>query len=215
MSWSARVGDVGMRIGIVGAGHIGGTAAKLFAKAGHLVAVSNSRGPATLASLVSSIGPNAKASSVVEAVQFGEAVLLALPYRKIDSLPPAESFAGKIVIDAMNPYSAVGRVMDLGESTSSEEVAKRMPGAHLVKAFNTMGWNTLASGSRPAHEERLVVFIAGEDAAAKATVAKLIDEIGFASLDTGSLREGGRRQQPGTRIYGRPMTVREAKQILR
>src|SRR2546425_1280920 len=134
MSWSARVGDVGMRIGIVGAGHIGGTAAKLFAKAGHLVAVSNSRGPATLASLVSSIGPNAKASSVVEAVQFGEAVLLALPYRKIDSLPPAESFAGKIVIDAMNPYSAVGRVMDLGESTSSEEVAKRMPGAHLVTA---------------------------------------------------------------------------------
>ena len=114
-----------MRIGIVGAGHIGGTAAKLFAKAGHQVALSNSRGPATLASLVSSIGPSAKATSVVEAVKFGEAVLLALPYRKMDALPPAESFAGKIVMDAMNPYSAVGGVMDLGDSTSSEEVAKR------------------------------------------------------------------------------------------
>ena len=203
-----------MRIGVIGAGHIGGTAAKLFANAGHQVAVSNSRGPATLASLVSSIGPNAKAMSVVDAAKFGEAVLLALPYRKIDALPPAEVFGGKIVIDAMNPYSAVGRVMDLGESSSSEEVAKRMPGARLVKAFNTMGWNTLASGSRSAHEERLVVFIAGDDAAAKATVAKLIDEIGFASIDTGSLREGGRRQQPGCRIYGRPMTVRAAKQIL-
>ena len=203
-----------MRIGIVGAGHIGGTAAKLFARAGHQVAVSNSRGPATLASLVSSIGPNSKAMSTVEVVQFGEAILLALPYRKMDALPPGDSFAGKIVIDATNPYSAVGRVMDLGESTSSEEVAKRMPGARLVKAFNTMGWNTLASGSRPAHEERLVVFIAGDDAAAKAAVAKLIDEIGFASIDTGSLREGGRRQQAGTRIYGRPMTVREAKKIL-
>ena len=176
--------------------------------------MSNSRGPATLASLVSSIGPNSKAMSTVEVVQFGEAILLALPYRKMDALPPGDSFAGKIVIDAMNPYSAVGRVMDLGESTSSEEVAKRMPGARLVKAFNTMGWNTLASGSRAAHEERLVVFIAGDDAAAKAAVAKLIDEIGFASIDTGSLREGGRRQQPGTRIYGRPMTVREAKKIL-
>ena len=84
----------------------------------------------------------------------------------------------------------------------------------LLKAFNTMGWNTLASGSRPSPEERLVVFIAGDDAAAKAAVAKLIDEIGFASIDTGSLREGGRRQQPGSPIYGRPMTVREAKKIL-
>jgi predicted dinucleotide-binding enzyme len=203
-----------MRIGVIGAGHIGGTAAKLFAKAGHQVAVSNSRGPATLASLVSSIGPNAKAMSTIEAATFGEAVLLALPYRKMDALPPAEVFAGKIVIDAMNAYSGVGRVMDLGESTSSEEVAKRMQRARLVKAFNTMGWNTLASGSRPAREERLVVFIAGDDAAAKAAVAKLIDEIGFASVDTGSLREGGRRQQPGSPIYGRPMTVREAKKIL-
>src|SRR5881396_3441841 len=156
-----------MRIGIVGAGHIGGTAAKLFAEAGHQVSVSNSRGPATLASLVSSIGPNAKAMSVVEAVKFSEAVLLALPYRKMETLPPAELFAGKIVIDATNPYSAVGRVMDLGESTSSEEVAKRMPAARLVKAFNTMGWNTLASGSRPSREERLVVFIAGDDTSAK------------------------------------------------
>src|SRR5438128_728759 len=113
-----------MRIGIVGAGHIGGTAAKLFAKAGHQVAVSNSRGPATLVSLVTSIGSNAKATSVVEAIKFGEAVLLALPYRKMDALPPAESFAGTIVIDAMNPYGrreqhtanrleAVGELLDL------------------------------------------------------------------------------------------------------
>src|SRR5438128_11001782 len=108
-----------MRIGIMGARQIGGTAAKLFANAGHQVAVSNSRGPSTLASLVSSIGPNAKATSVVEAVKFGEAVLLALPYRKMDALPSGESFAGKIVIDATNPYSATGGVMNLGESTSS------------------------------------------------------------------------------------------------
>src|SRR5256712_8688095 len=203
-----------MRIGVGRAGRNGGAAARLSAGAGHQVAVSNAGGPATLASLVSSIGTNAKAMSTIEAVKFGEAILLALPYRKVDALPPGESFAGKIVIDATNPYSATGGVMSLGESTSSEEVAKRMPGARLATAFDTMGWNTLASGARPAHEERLVVFIAGDDAASKATVAKLIDEIGFASIDTGSLREGGHRQQPGSRIYGRPMTVREAKQIV-
>src|SRR2546430_15393682 len=139
----------GMRIGVVGAGHIGGTAAKLFAKAGHQVAVSNSRGPSTLASLVSSIGPSAKATSVVEAVKFGEAVLLALPYRKMDALPSAESVAGKIVIDAMNPYSAGGGVLDLGGSTSSEEVAQRMPAARLVEGLDTKGWNSLARGARP------------------------------------------------------------------
>jgi len=203
-----------VKIGIVGAGHIGGTAAKLFARAGHPVAVSNSRGPASLAPLVASIGSNAKAATSEDAVKFGDAVLLALPYRRMDQLPAGGLFAGKIVIDAMNPYSAVGRVMDLGDSTSSEEVAKRLPGARLVKAFNTMGWNTLASGSRPGYEDRLVVFIAGDDAAAKSTIAKLIDDIGFASIDTGSLRDGGRRQQPGSPIYGRPMTAREAKKIL-
>src|SRR5256712_2437546 len=194
-----------MRIGVVGAGHIGGGPARVLARAGHQVAVSISRGPATLASLVSSIGTNAKAVSTVEAVKFGEAILLALPYRKMDALPPGESFAGKIVIDATNPYSATGAVMNLGESTSSEEVAKRMPVARLVKAFNTMGWNTLASGARPAHEERLAVFIAGDDTAPKATVPQPIDSIGFPSTDTGSLRECGRRQQPRSRIYGRAM----------
>src|SRR2546426_3588477 len=169
-----------MQIGIVGAAHIGGTAGKLSAKPGHQVALSNPRGPATLASLVSSIGPSAKATSVVEAVKFGEAVLLALPYRKMEALPPAESFAGKIVMDAMNPYSAVGGVMDLGDSPSSEEVAKRMTAARLVKGFNTMGWNTLASGSRPAQQERLVVFVAGDESPAKTTVAKRSGENRFA-----------------------------------
>src|SRR2546430_13886998 len=114
-------------------------------------------------------------------------------------------------MDATNPYSETGGVMSLGESTSSEEVAKRMPGARLVKAFNTMGWNTLASGARPAHEERLVLFIAGDAAAAEAAGGKIIDEIGVASVDTGSLREGGDRQQPGSRTYRRPRTGREAK----
>ena len=204
-----------MRIGIIGAGHIGGTAAKLFARAGHDVAVSNSREPGSLDPLVSSIGPRAKATTPADAATFGDVVLLAIPYRKMDQLPPAERFAGKIVVDAMNPYSAAGRVTDLGESTSSEEVAKRLPDSRVVKAFNTMGWKTLETGGRSSSKDRLAVFVAGDDAAAKATVAKLIEEIGFAALDTGSLRDGGRRQQPGSPIYGRPMTASEGSEILR
>ena len=198
----------------MGAGHIGGTAAKLFVGAGHQVTVSNSRGPESLASLVASLGPKARAVIAPEAIRFGDVVLLAVPWRRKEELPAADLFAGKIAIDAMNAYSAVGRVEDLGEGTSSEEVAKRMPKARLVKAFNTMGWKTLETGSRPTEEDRLAIFLAGDDREAKAVVGKLIEEIGFAAIDTGSLREGGRRQQPGSPIYGRPLTAPQARDIL-
>src|SRR5256885_7658700 len=203
-----------LRIGIVGAGHIGGTAAKLFVGAGHQVTVSNSRGPESLASLVASLGPQARATIPSEAIRCGDVVLLAVPWRRKEELPAADLFTGKIAIDAMNAYSAVGRVEDLGEGTSSEEVAKRMPKARLVKAFNTMGWKTLETGSRLKGGDLLVIFFAGDDREAKSVVAKLIEEIGFAAIDTGSLREGGRRQQPGSPIYGRPLTAPQARDIL-
>lgn len=204
-----------MRIGILGAGHIGGTAAKQFVRAGHQVAVSNSRGPESLATLVESLGPGARAATPADAVRFGEVVLLAVLWRRKEELPAPDLFAGKIAIDAMNPYSPVGPVMDLGNDTSSEVVARGFPKARFVKAFNTMGWKTLETGSRPPGEDRLAIFIAGDDAEAKAVVSKLIEEIGFAPVDTGSLREGGRRQQPGSPIYGRPTTLKRARDILR
>jgi predicted dinucleotide-binding enzyme len=206
-----------VKIGIIGAGHIGGTAARRFVGAGHEIALSNSRGPGSLATLVTSIGRNVRAETPEGAAKFGEVILLAIPWRKLDELPSSDLFAGKIVIDAMNPYSAVGRVMDLGDQTSSEEVAKRMPKAHLVKAFNTIYWKALDTGSRPSAplDDRLAIFLAGDDPQAKAVVSKLIEEIGFAPIDTGSLREGGRRQEPGSPTYGRPMTAREARNILR
>lgn len=203
-----------VRIGIIGAGHIGGTAAKLFARAGHDVAVSNSRGPESLVQLTSSLGPNVKPSSPADAVAFGDVVLLAIPWRRKEELPAGDLFAGKMVIDAMNPYSSTGQVMDLGDRTSSEEVAKGLPGARLVKAFNTIYWRNLDTGSRPRPEDRMAIFVAGDDLEAKEVVSKLIDDIGFAPVDTGSLRDGGRRQEPGTPIYGRPLTLREAREIL-
>jgi predicted dinucleotide-binding enzyme len=206
-----------MRIGIIGAGHIGGTLAKLLAHSGHEVAVSNSRGPASLASLIASLGPEAHAETSEGAVRFGEVVVLAIPWRKKDQLPRGDLFTSKIVIDAMNPYNSFGQVTDLGERTSSEEVAKQMPKARLVKAFNTIFWRHLDTGSRPKAPmgDRQAIFIAGDDREAKGVVGKLIEDIGFAPIDTGPLREGGRRQQPGTRVYGQPLTAREARELFR
>jgi predicted dinucleotide-binding enzyme len=205
-----------MKIGIIGAGHIGATAARLFVRAGHEVAVSNSRGPESLRELVAELGERARALSVEDAARFGEVVLLAVPWRTPGALPSPRAVRGKVVIDAMNPYRDDGGLYDLGESTSSEEVAKRLPGARLVKAFNTIYYQHLATRGRPELpvDERHAIFVAGDDAEAKRVVSRLIEDIGFAPVDTGPLRAGGRRQQPNTAIYNRPMTGREARQAL-
>jgi predicted dinucleotide-binding enzyme len=199
-----------MKVGIIGAGHIGATLGRHFVAAGHEIAISNSRGPASLDSLVQSLGPRARAMTVDEAARFGEIVLLAVPWRTPEGLPAPGLVRGKVVIDAMNPYSAEGEVMDLGETNSSEVVARRLPGARLVKAFNTMYYHTLATEARAAGPNRLVLFVAGDDREAKRVVSDLIEQIGFAAVDTGNLREGGRKQQPGSPIYNHPMTVEEA-----
>jgi predicted dinucleotide-binding enzyme len=201
-----------MKIGIVGAGNIGGTAAELFASAGHEVVISNSRGPQSIASRVNSIGPTVTAKTVKDAVQFGEVILLAIPWRKRQELPSSELFEGKIVIDAMNPYSENFEVLDLGNSTSSEEVSKQLHTSSLVKAFNTIYYEHLRTkGRRDApKEDRFAIFVAGDDPKAKAVVSRLIEDIGFASVDSGSLREGGRKQQPGSPIYNNPMILEVA-----
>ena len=210
-----------MKIGIIGAGKIGATAARLFARAGHDVALSNSRGPRSLETVVAAINRDAgaeraRAATVDDAAAFGEVVLLAVPWRSPEALPAAERVRGKIVIDAMNPYAPDFSIIDLGDSTSSEETAKRLPGARLVKAFNTILWEHLGSQGHPElpRSERRAIFVAGDDAEAKAVVARLIEEIGFAPVDTGSLRDGGRRQQPGAPIYNRTMTAAEAERAL-
>jgi predicted dinucleotide-binding enzyme len=202
-----------MNIGILGAGHIGATTAELFTKAGHSVAISNSKEPESLASLVVSLGPHVKAVTAEEAVRFGDVVLLAIPWTKRDTLPDAQLFENKIVIDALNAYGPNGLV-DLGESTSSEMISWQLPGARLVKGFNTMNSGRLRSGGRTPGPDQLVLFIAGDDSEAKDVVARLIEEIGFAAVDTGFLHEGGRLQQAGSPIYNVPITVAEASKRL-
>lgn len=205
-----------MDIGIIGAGMIGATAARLFAKEGHAVALANSREPASLGGLVAEIGTAARAMTIDEAVAFGEVVLLAIPFGRYETLP-AERFASKIVVDAMNYYPQRDGHIDFGELTSSEVVARHLPGARLVKAFNTIYYQPLATGGRrdlPV-DDRLAIFVAGDDAEATDAVARLIEEIGFAPVATGALREGGQRQQAGSPIHNRQMTGSEARAALR
>ncbi|HEY1940332.1 MAG TPA: NADPH-dependent F420 reductase [Candidatus Angelobacter sp.] len=205
-----------MKIGILGAGNIGATAARLFVSAGHEVAISNSRGPESLRELVNELGPQAQAMTVTDAARFGEIVLLAVPWRTPEALPGPELLRNKIVIDAMNPYRPDGGFYDLEGSTSSEVVLKRIPGSRLVKAFNTIYYVHLAERGRKdlPLDERHTIYVAGDDAEAKKIVARLIEEIGFAALDTGSLREGGRLQEPDSPIYNKTYNAREARQFL-
>ena len=204
-----------MKIAIIGSGKIGGTAAKLFAASGHEVAIGNSRGPASLTSLVGEIGAHARAATVEDAAGFGQVVLVAIPFGKYRTLPAA-ALSGKVVIDAMNYYPERDGQIDLGTLTSSELVARYLAGARVVKAFNTMYFETLAGQGRPDRpiDDRLVLFLAGDNADAKAIVSHLIEEIGFAPIDSGSLSNGGRLQQPGSAIYNRPMTAGEARAAL-
>jgi predicted dinucleotide-binding enzyme len=207
-----------MKIGIIGAGNIGATAARLFARAGHEVAVSNSRGGAGLEALLADIGGGARATGTEEAARFGEVVLLAVPFGRYETLP-AGAFEGKVVIDANNYYpqrDGQFAQLDGGETTSSELLASHLKGARVVKGFNTIWFEHLkqqGDTSLPT-EERRAIFIAGDDAEAKRTVARLIEEIGFAAVDTGALGEGGRRQQVGTAVYNKELTAREAAEVL-
>jgi len=204
-----------MKIGIIGAGMVGGTLAHLLMPLGHEVAVSNSRGPASLEGMVAELGHRAQAMTVNDAAEWADLVVLAVPWRTPEALPPVSSVAGKIVVDAMNPYRAWGGTYDLGDSSSSEETRTRLPGARLVKAFNTIYFRHLATEGNTSlpDDKRRAIFVAGDDAEAKAAVAGLIRDLGFAAVDAGTLRDGV-KLQPGAPVYNQQLTGAEARQRL-
>ena len=205
-----------MRIGIIGSGNIGGTLARLLAGAGHEVVVSNSRGPESLAGLVAEIGPPATASTPAGAAEGGEVVVVAIPFFRYTALPAAQ-LAGRIVVDATNSYAGRdGSFPDIeaGRTGSSELLAATLPGANVVKAFNTIHFRHLAGDGVPIGTPgRRAIPIAGDDPAAKATVAGLIDQIGFDAYDAGSLADG-RRFDPGTPLFNVALTRDEVAAAL-
>jgi len=194
-----------VKIGIIGAGRIGSTLAAHLTRAGHDVAIANSRGPETLQDLIAELGERAQAASVADAARFGDLVVVAIPFKDYRDVP-TDAVAGKVVVDAMNYYpQRDGHIeqLDSGATTSSELLAEHLQGAFVVKAFNTIRWDVLRDAARPgAAEGHIGIPISGDDEAAKQEIDDLIAEIGFDGVDAGPLGAGGRKHQPGTEVYG-------------
>ena len=203
-----------MKIGIIGAGMIGATLARLFAEQGHEVVISNSRGPQTLDAVVNEIGHGVRAMTAEKAADFGDIVVEAIPYGHYKDLP-AILLAEKILISASNYYPDRDGIMDLNGRSQTELIALHLPATKVIKAFNTIWYQDLATqgdSSLPLGQRR-VIFLAGDDEEAKMLVASLIEAIGFAPLDTGSLAHS-KVQEPGAAIYNVDMTLDEARALL-
>lgn len=182
--------------GIIGAGNIGQTVAKHLIKAGFNVVISNSRGPASLKTVVDTLGGGAKAGSVEEVAK-ADIVLLSLPWTQVSSLTNVADWTNKIVIDATNHFITHApefQVADLKGKASSQIVAEYLPGARVVKAFNTIYFKILADDPKQAGGKR-VLFISGDDISSKSEVSDVIKTLGFAVIDLGDLANGSKLQQ--------------------
>jgi predicted dinucleotide-binding enzyme len=191
-------------LGFIGAGNIGGQLARLAVANGYEVVVSNSRGPQTLVDLVDELGDRARAGTVDEAAAGGDIVVVTIPLRAIHDVP-AEPLAGKTVVDTTNYYwQRDGHIAELDDesTTSSELLQAHLPQSHVVKAFNHIYASALTTDGTPSGTpDRRALVVAGDDAGAKAQVAKVMDRFGFDAVDIGPLAEGW-RIQPETPAYG-------------
>jgi hypothetical protein len=177
-------------IGIIGAGNIGRALARTALRAGRQVVIANSRGPESLAPVVADLGTGVSAGKVREAAAAG-IVAIAVRWTSVPAAISGLKWDGQPVIDATNAFNA-----DLDGRTSSEIVADLVPGARLVKAANTLAAEVLGADPHDTGGRR-VIFLSGDDAAAKAAVAELFDAVGFFPIDLGDLVTGGRMQQVG------------------
>ncbi len=205
-----------MRIGIIGAGQIGGNAAELWAKAGHEVMLSLSRTPGRLESLASQIGAKAQVGTPAEAANFGDVVMLSVPWSLIDDvLREAGSLQGKIVIDTTNQFGRGSELIPPG-MTAVRFNQNRMPGARVTKAYNTLTSGFQASASGRTGPDRVVMFLCGDDVEAKKVVSQLIEDSGFTPVDVGGLDEATPMEaprRPGA-VYGEEYHLDTARAFL-
>lgn len=194
-----------MRIGIIGAGNIGGNLTRRFAALGHEVSVANSRGPETLASLAQETG--ATAVSVQDAVRDKDLIVVTIPEKRIPDLPSG-LFAGVgpdvVVVDTGNyyPQQRDGRIEDIENGMPESRWVERQLGRPVIKAFNNIyARHLLERGQPQGRPGRIALPVAGDDPRAKAVVLRLVDELGFDGVDAGGLDESW-RQQPGSPVYG-------------
>lgn len=193
-----------MKIGIIGAGNIGGTLTRRFRELGNEVFVANSRGPETLADLAKQTG--AKPVTPLEAAQKGDVVIVTIPERNIPELPTnlfANVRKDVPIVDTGNyyPQQRDGKIADIENGMTESRWVERQLGRPVIKAFNNIYARHLLERGKPAGTKgRIALPVAGDDKAAKATVMRLVDELGFDPVDAGGLDESW-RQQPATPVY--------------
>lgn len=203
-------------IGFIGSGHIGSQLARLAVAQGYDVVMSNSRGPETLADLVTELGPQARAATPLEAATAGDLAVVTVPLAAIETIP-VEPLAGKVVVDTNNYYDIRdGHIAELDDesTTVSELLARHLPTSEVVKAFNHIQFSALTTEGQPTGTAgRRALVVAGDAPGARATVAKLIDSFGFDTVEVSPLSEGWRvqRDTPG---YGPRLTADELRTAL-
>jgi predicted dinucleotide-binding enzyme len=194
-----------MKIGIIGAGNIGGTLVRRLRALGHEVSVANSRGPETLAALAKETG--ATATSIREAARGKDVVIVTIPEKNVTALPKdlfADAADDTVVVDTGNyyPRQRDGRIDAIESGTPESQWVADQLGRPVVKAFNNIYAKHLQDRGRPrGAAPRIALPISGDDPKAKAVVLRLLDELGFDGVDVGGLDESW-RQQPGTPVYG-------------
>lgn len=206
-----------MRIGIVGAGHIGGTLTRRLTKLGHEVKVANSRGPVTLQILAEETG--AKPVTVHDAVRDVDLIIVTIPEKYIPDLPKglfADVPEHVPVVDTGNyyPNNRDGYIKEIEEGMPESKWVAEQLGRPVIKAFNTIWYKNLLEKGRPKGDpNRLALPVAGDNEEHKKKVMELIDELGFDPVDAGSLDESW-RQQPGTPCYVKELTADKLREAL-
>ena len=205
-----------MKIGIIGAGHIGGTLAKLWARSGHDCMVS-SRHPDMLSSFVNG-NKHLSAGTVEQASSFGEVVFLAIPLKGIFSIIPKikNNVNGKTVLDAMNPFierdGEIAQEIKRRKMTSGEFTQEHLTDAKIIRAFSSVPYSYLLSESAK-EGEKIAIPYAGNDVHAKETASLLIENAGFIPFDLGTL-EDSKPLDPDGALFGKALTVRGVRMLL-
>jgi predicted dinucleotide-binding enzyme len=203
------------RLAVLGAGHVGPVIARLAIKAGYPVAIATSGDPEDIALITELVIPGAQPRWAGDAVADADIVVLAIPLHRLGAIDPA-LLKGKIVVDAMNYWPASDGVLTAFEDGgSSEIVTRRLAGSTVVKALNHIGYHELEDRARPAGApDRRAAGVAGDDPAAAATIAHVVDRIGYDPVLLGSLR-AGRVLQPGGPVFGTVLTLPEFERAVR
>jgi 8-hydroxy-5-deazaflavin:NADPH oxidoreductase len=207
-----------MKIGIIGAGNIGGTLGTLWARGDHEVMLS-SRHPERLDALVREIGPHACAGTVEEAAGFGDVVLLAIPLGGIAAaaMKIGKRLAGKVVLDAMNPF--VERDGDIADKiirrgiTEGQATQERFADARVVRAFSSVRFAALQPQEGRDAPFILAIPFASDDPGAREIAAHLIRDAGFEPFDLGSLADS-KPQDPGGILFGKALTGAQIAELL-